>query len=507
MTRETPDLERTKEAEDLRVRLAEAEGTLRAIREGEADALVIDGDQGDEVHVLDRSDRIYRQFVEVLTEGTATLSMAGEVLSCDESLAKTLRRPLIQIVGTPMTDHVSDDDREKFSAALARPAGRSSRELVRLTSGDGRSIPMHLSVSVLRSPAALDVLCVVFTDWAEVVSAEDLLRRSAERYRQLVMLAPVAIAVFSEGRVAFLNPAGMRLLGASADGEILGKPLEEFIHPDSLDGARARIRRMTAGEQGIYPAESVVVKLDGTPIDVEITATPVSFEDSAAIQAVLVDITARKTATKMAGHLLQQKEQHLQQLTRAFASTVEIVSQIAETRDPYTAGHQRRVSELSVRISESMGMSPEQTDEIRIASLLHDIGKMSVPAEILSKPGKLSDIEFELTKGHAEAGYRIIAAAHLEGSTAEIVYQHHERCDGTGYPRGLGAADLLTAAKVISVADVVEAMVSHRPYRPGLGVDVALAEIARGAGLQYDVDVSEACIRLFREDGFVFLEV
>ena len=203
--------------------------------------------------------------------------------------------------------------------------------------------------------------------------------------------------------------------------------------------------------------------------------------------------------------LADEQERGLERLQRSLSSLVEIVSHVAETRDPYTAGHQRRVSELAVRISQALGASAEQTEELRIAGLLHDIGKMGVPAEILTKPGRLSSIEFDLIKCHSEVGYNIIESAALEGAIAEIVYQHHERCDGSGYPRGLTSHVLLPAAKVLMVADVVEAMMSHRPYRPGLGQTAALEEIDRGAGTLYDASVAEACLGVFRH-GFVFSE-
>lgn len=188
----------------------------------------------------------------------------------------------------------------------------------------------------------------------------------------------------------------------------------------------------------------------------------------------------------------------LERLRKALLSTVEIVSQVVESRDPYTAGHQRRVCELATLISREMGMAEEQVEEIRTAALIHDVGKMSVPTEILSRPGALSRVEFELVKAHAEAGHRIISESHMEGPTAEIVYQHHERCDGSGYPRGLRGDELLPASKVLMVADVVEAMISHRPYRPALGQVSALAEIEAGAGTLYDPEVSRACVALFR---------
>jgi len=214
-------------------------------------------------------------------------------------------------------------------------------------------------------------------------------------------------------------------------------------------------------------------------------------------------ITERMQAER---ELVEEQERGLAELKHSLSSIVKVVSQVAETRDPYTAGHQRRVTELAVRISEEMGMRADQTADIRTAALLHDIGKMSIPAEILSKPGRLTDIEFALIKTHSEIGYTILASADMQGPIAEIVYQHHERCDGTGYPRGLGADDMLVESKVLMVADVVEAMMSHRPYRPGLGQAAALAEIERGAGTIYSPDVVTSCLSAFREGEFEFSE-
>lgn len=226
---------------------------------------------------------------------------------------------------------------------------------------------------------------------------------------------------------------------------------------------------------------------------------------------VIQDITDTKAAEEelerrgaRLEELLEERGRNLEALRNALTSVIEVVTRVVEIRDPYTAGHERRVSELAAFIAEDLGMTVERVREIRMASLIHDVGKMSVPAEILSKPGKLSPIEFEIIRGHAEAGHSIIASANMAGDTAEIVYQHHERCDGSGYPRGLTGSELLPSSKILHVADVVEAMVSHRPYRPGLGIDAALAEIEQGAGTRYDPEVAQSCIRAFREGGFVF---
>jgi HD-GYP domain-containing protein (c-di-GMP phosphodiesterase class II) len=149
-------------------------------------------------------------------------------------------------------------------------------------------------------------------------------------------------------------------------------------------------------------------------------------------------------------------------------------------------------------------MSDREIADIRVAGLLHDMGKAGVPTEILGKPGAISPTEFELIKAHAEAGHRIAVSANMEEPIPELIYQHHERCDGSGYPRGLLRDQMLPGAKVLAVADVVEAMMSHRPYRPALGVEAAMAGIERGAGSHYDAEVSKVCLALFRDGGFEF---
>jgi len=171
---------------------------------------------------------------------------------------------------------------------------------------------------------------------------------------------------------------------------------------------------------------------------------------------------------------------------------------------PYTAGHQRRVSNLARAIAQEMGLSNNTVDNIRMAGIIHDIGKISVPAEILVKPGKITDIEMSLIKVHPQSGYDILKDVELPYPIAESVLQHHERLDGSGYPQGLKADQILLEARIISVADVAEAIASHRPYRPAKGIDVALEEIENNKGILYDEQVVEVCLKLFREGGFKF---
>jgi len=175
-----------------------------------------------------------------------------------------------------------------------------------------------------------------------------------------------------------------------------------------------------------------------------------------------------------------------------------------EVKDPYTSGHQKRVSQLATAIAERLNLSHDKVEGIRIASLIHDIGKIGIPTEILSKSTILSDIEFSLIKAHSQIGYDILKSIDFTYPVAQIVLQHHEKIDGSGYPNHLKSAEILLESKIICVSDVVEAMSSHRPYRPALGIDAALEEISQNKGILYDPEVVDVCLKLFKEKGFKF---
>lgn len=201
-----------------------------------------------------------------------------------------------------------------------------------------------------------------------------------------------------------------------------------------------------------------------------------------------------------------QMQQSQDQLQRSLRSTIDVLGKVVEIRDPYTAGHQERVRLLAVAIAKRMGMAESDIADIGTAAAVHDIGKMSVPAEILTKPGRLSPAEFDLIRVHAQSGYEILSEAEMPVDIAEIVHQHHERCDGSGYPRGLIGRQLLPGAKVLMVADVVEAICSHRPYRAALGLEAARAEIEKGAGILYDQGACRAFIDLYQAESALFPE-
>jgi putative nucleotidyltransferase with HDIG domain len=210
------------------------------------------------------------------------------------------------------------------------------------------------------------------------------------------------------------------------------------------------------------------------------------------------ELAQRKSAEERAQESVVKLKRMLDEIVQALAGVVQI-------KDPYTSGHQRRVVQLATLIGQEMGLSPPRVDAIRVSGLLHDIGKIYVPAEILSKPGQLSDPERKIIQSHCQVGFDLLRGISFEWPVAQIVLQHHEQLDGSGYPQGLKGGEILIEARVLRVADVVEALSSHRPYRPAFGVEFALAEIASLGGTSFDPEVVEACLTLFREKTFSFL--
>ena len=200
----------------------------------------------------------------------------------------------------------------------------------------------------------------------------------------------------------------------------------------------------------------------------------------------------------------EELQRTLEKLREALGGIIQTVALTVETKDPYTAGHQRRVGNLARAIATEMGLSKDQIEGIRMAGLIHDLGKIGVPAEILIQPGLLNDLQYGLIQAHSQVGYDILKRVDFPWPVAQMVLQHHERLDGSGYPQGLSGEEIMVEARILAVADVVEAMASFRPYRPALGIDKALEEISQNRGVLYDPEAVDACLKLFTENGFTF---
>ncbi len=320
------------------------------------------------------------------------------------------------------------------------------------------------------------------------------LQESEERYRTLFEGSRDAIFITSgDNRFVEFNQAWLDLLGYTRAGFMKMKPSEIFLNAGDLRKLQREIR-----DNGyVKDYEVNFRRSDGKGMTCVITSTErVACHGSIReYQTIVRDITKKKRDQ-------QRLQETLEMLRRNLNGVIRCVEHIIEKRDPYTAGHQRRVTDLARTIAQEMELPTTQRDAIRMAGIVHDIGKISVPAEILSKPGHLTEIEMSLLEVHPSIGYEILKEIEWSHPIPEIVLQHHERMDGSGYPQGLSGQNILLEARILGVADVVEAMASNRPYRPAVGIDKALEEISKNRGILYDTDVVDACLRVFREKGF-----
>lgn len=330
-------------------------------------------------------------------------------------------------------------------------------------------------------------------------AAEKALRESEAKFRALVESTSDWIWEINERAVyTYASPQVYVLLGYRVE-EIIGKTPFDLMPPTEAEQDKARFKAILAEKKHFWLLENTFLHKDGRMVFLETSAAPMfdALGVFKGYRGIDRDITERKEAEK-------ERQGNAAKLEQILLQTIEAIAATVEARDPYTAGHQQRVAVLASAIASEIGISDDKLHGLYLAASIHDLGKIRIPAEILSKPGKLNPVEFELIKTHPQAGYDIIKDLQFPWSIAQMVLQHHERLDGSGYPQGLKADQILLEAKILAVADVVEAMSSHRPYRPGLGLDVALEEITRQRGVLYDPVVVDSCITLFREKKFAF---
>ena len=327
------------------------------------------------------------------------------------------------------------------------------------------------------------------------IAKSEALRISESRYRRLFETAQDVILLINAvtAQIEDVNPYLMKMLGFSHE-EFLGKKLWE-VGPFA-DIAQSKEMFEVLQEKGYVRYEDLPLKTKaGVPIQVEFVSNAYDCEGIKVIQCNIRDISERKIAEGIS-------LRYVEQLKVALLNTVEVATIISEMRDPYTSGHEKRVARIALAIGAEMGLDETRQEGLRVAGYLHDVGKIGIPLEILSRPGKLGLVEHALIREHARAGYDLLHNMEWPWPVAEVALQHHERVDGSGYPQGLKGDAILLEARIMAVADVVEAMSSHRPYRTALGLDTALAEIESGRRIKYDVDVADACLALFREKGF-----
>lgn len=322
------------------------------------------------------------------------------------------------------------------------------------------------------------------------------LMESEQRYRFLVEQSIAGTFIIQDGKLVYANQRLVQILGYPDADELIGRTPQALVDPKDREYAGLALQKMSEGRLEKAELAFTMLRKDGAAVEIGVSSVVAVYQSRPAIIGLLQDISDKKVAE-------DQIRRYAQQLEHTFIQTVALATTLSEMRDPYTAGHEQRVAAISVEIGREMGLEENQLEGLRIGGYLHDVGKLSVPIEILVKPSKLTENEYLLIKGHPQAGYDVLKGVDFPWPVAKIALQHHERIDGSGYPQGLKGDEIILEARIAAVADVIESMASHRPYRPGLGIDAALAEIERGKGAAYDAQVVAACLRLFRDKGYV----
>ncbi|MCL5958602.1 MAG: PAS domain S-box protein, partial [Chloroflexi bacterium] len=393
-----------------------------------------------------------------------------------------------EVLGRPLPI-VSEDQKDEHQALL--DLGRQGKSLagveVRRQRRDGSPVDISIwTVPMYGATGQVSGIVSLVADITERKQAEEL-------FRTLSNSSPIGIYIVQDGKFQFANPQFQECTGRRKE-ELLGTDSTKLVAPDFRDSVRKNAISMLKGERS-NPYEFQMYSKSGQTRWIMETVAPIQYQGRRAVLGNFMDITNWKQAE-------ENLKQSLEKLRKTLEGTIQAMALTVEMRDPYTAGHQRRVANLACAIAREMQLSREQVDITYLATVVHDIGKICVPAEILSKPGRISDIEFGLIKAHSQVGYDILKTIEFPWPIAEIVLQHHERMDGSGYPSGLMGRESHLEARILGVADVVEAMASHRPYRPALGIEIALQEISHNSGTLYDPEVVDACLRLLREKGF-----
>lgn len=402
----------------------------------------------------------------------------------------------------PLKDIVYPDDwglvkenlRKRYDGEI-----QASHYEFRYVTRDGRIRDAEVfgSASVYKNnPAVLGT----FLDITERKHADENIRKSKDRLRTIIDAEPECVkTIDANGNLLDINPAGLAMLEVDSLDEVVGKPLLHYVDEPYREEFRKLLQDIFKGQSRMLEFEITGSK--GGHHFMETHAVPI-IEDGvvSTLLAVTRDISQHKHAEKVLRENATEKQRLLTQTVQSVALTV-------EKRDPYTSGHQTRVAKLSVLIAQEMGLNEERIIGIQLGATIHDIGKIYIPAEILNRPGKLTASEYGLIQSHPQVGYDIMKDVEFPWPVNEIIYQHHERIDGTGYPQGLKDNEIALEARIVAVADVVEAITSHRPYRPALGLEIGINEIKRGRGSAYDSVVVDACVKLYEAGKIDFLKL
>ncbi|HLA28567.1 MAG TPA: HD domain-containing phosphohydrolase [Syntrophales bacterium] len=449
----------------------------------------------------------YRLHFENVTDIIFSIDPDLRLLSISPSVERTLGYKPEELAGKTIGELniTAPSSLEKSGSDIKRVLAGEQIEaaLYEYRTKDGKKRFGEVSASpLLRDGKVVAAICVS-RDITERREAEEWLIRERSFVDRIMKTSPAGIMVIDrEGQIFFANKRAEGILSLTKDKitrltfDAPEWHITDFDGNPFPHGQLPFMQVMITGNP-VYGVRHAIELTGGQRVFLSINGAPILDEQGKVSEVVLTidDVTQYRQAE-------EKIEQSLKKLQKSMNDTIKAMSMIVETRDPYTAGHQQEVSRLAVAIAEELNLPEEQIDGIRMAGVIHDIGKISVPAEILSKPGRLSSIELSLIKVHPESGYEILKGIDFSQPVADIVLQHQERMNGSGYPKGLQGKEILMEARIIAVADVVEAMAAHRPYRPARGIEAAMEEIEKNKGCFYDDAVVESCLKLFKEKGY-----
>jgi len=425
------------------------------------------------------------------------------ILSMSQSAEKILGYKPEEFIGKLVTDmkHIftpASFERAIADAMLILKGETISAKIYEFMAKDGTIKIGEVSGSPITQKGQVTGFVSIARDITDRRRMEDELRNSAQKYRTILEdMNDMYYELDLKGNMTFFNKALLSLTARSPE-ELQGMNFRDYMSSEGSEDALKIFGEIyKTGKPRLFVNE--IVTKTGEVKYFESQAGLLLDENKQPIgfRGIARDITDRKKAQ-------DERDQVLARLRKTLGTMIQAMSVAVEARDPYTSGHQRRVAALARSIAAEMNLSRDQIEGIRMAASIHDMGKISIPAEILSMPRKLSKLEFDLVKTHSQAGHDIIKDIDFPWPIANIILQHHERIDGSGYPHGLRGDNILLEARILAVADVVEAMASYRPYRPALGLDTALEEITRNKNILYDGEVVEACLKIFREKKYEF---